>query len=65
MAGKDTMKAEDVPLISDLSPGRWPFPARSVPGAYRSATGDWVDPGVQRDGGLVVQRLGSQTGRWG
>src|SRR6202011_1780040 len=25
MAGKDTMKAEDVLLISDLSPGRWQF----------------------------------------
>ena len=39
MAGKDTMKAEDVLLISDLSPGRWQFPAGSVLGANKGCHG--------------------------
>jgi hypothetical protein len=52
-AGKDTMKAEDVPLTSDRSSGRWQFPAGSMLGLYRS-TGDWFEPGVRRDRGLVV-----------
>jgi hypothetical protein len=43
------MKGEDVPVISDLSPGRWQFPA----GYYLARTGV-QRAGVRRDDGLVV-----------